>query len=120
MKNYVIITDSGTDFTKELAAAYGVNILLKNAVSVLSDGERVAINVVGCSGQAKAGSGDVLSGLIAGVCAMGVSTYKGGLIGVYLSGKAAEFAAEKIGEYSLTASDVISYLGGAFLHITND
>ncbi len=111
---------SGLSITKELAATYGVNILLKNAASVLSDGERVAINVAGCSGQAKAGSGDVLSGLIAGLCAMGVSTYKGGLLASYLTGKAAEFASEKIGEYSLTASDVISYLGGAFLHITND
>ena len=103
--------------TKENSSWYGVNILLKNAVSVLSDGERVAINVTGCSGQAKAGSGDVLSGLIAGLCAMGISTYKGGMLGAYLTGKAAEFAASKVGEYSLTATDVISYLGGAFLHI---
>ena len=97
-----------------------MNILLKNAVSILSNGERTAINVAGCSGQAKAGSGDVLSGLIAGLCAMGISTYEGGLLGGYLTGKAAECAVEKIGEYSLTASDVISYLGGAFLHLTKD
>ena len=102
---------------KEISEIYGVNILLKNAATILSDGERTAINVTGCSGQAKAGSGDVLSGLIAGLCATGISTYEGGLIGTYLSGKAAEFAAERVGEYSLTASDVISYLGGAFLHI---
>ena len=100
-----------------MASIFGVNILLKNAVSILSDGERVAINVTGCSGQAKAGSGDLLSGLIAGLCAMGISTYKGGLIGGYLAGKAAEFASEKVGEYSLTATDVIAHLGEAFLHI---
>ena len=110
---------SALSITKEVAADYGVNILLKNAVSVLSDGDRVAINIKGCSGQAKAGSGDVLSGLIAGLCAMGISTYKGGLLGAYLTGKAAELAAEKVGEYALTASDVISYLGGAFLYVTN-
>jgi NAD(P)H-hydrate repair Nnr-like enzyme with NAD(P)H-hydrate dehydratase domain len=62
----------------------------------------------------------VLSGLIAGLCAMGISTYEGGLLGAYLAGKSAEFAVETIGEYSLTASDVISYLGGAFLHLTKD
>ena len=111
------LSASGLSFAKECASLYGVNILLKNAVSVLSDGERVAINVTGCSGQAKAGSGDVLSGLIAGLCAMGVSTYKGGMLGAYLTGKAAELAADEVGEYSLTATDVISYLGRAFLHI---
>ena len=104
-------------FAKEMGATFGVNILLKNAASILSDGERVVVNVTGCSGQAKAGSGDVLSGLIAGLCAMGISTYKGGLIGAYLAGKAAEFAAQKVGEYSLTATDVIAHLGEAFLHI---
>lgn len=105
---------------KDCAGAFAVNILLKNAVSILSNGEGTAINVAGCSGQAKAGSGDVLSGLIAGLCAMGISTYEGGLLGAYLAGKSAEFAVETIGEYSLTAIDVISYLGGAFLHLTKD
>jgi NAD(P)H-hydrate epimerase len=105
---------------KDCAGAFAVNILLKNAVSILSNGEGTAINVAGCSGQAKAGSGDVLSGLIAGLCAMGISTYEGGLLGAYLAGKSAEFAVETIGEYSLMASDVISYLGGAFLHLTKD
>ena len=111
---------SGFSAVKEFSSVYGVNILLKNAASIVSDGDRVAINVTGCSGQAKAGSGDVLSGLIAGLCAMGVSTYKGGALGAYLMGKAAEFAESEMGEYSLTASDVIAYLGRAFLHITKD
>ena len=114
------ISTRGLSATKELSESLGVNILLKNAVSILSDGDRVSINVTGCSGQAKAGSGDVLSGLIAGLCAMGISTYKGGMMATYLTGKAAEFAAEKVGEYSLTASDVIAYLGGAFLHVYKD
>ena len=105
---------------KEFSALLRANVLLKNAVSVLSDGERTAINVTGCSGQAKAGSGDVLSGLIAGLCAMGISTYNGGRLAAYLFGKAAELASESVGEYSLTATDIISYLGGAFLHLIED
>ena len=105
----------GLSQPKAFASVLGVNVLLKNAVSVLSDGENIAVNVSGCSGQAKAGSGDVLSGLIAGLCATGLSTYEGGMVGSYLAGKAAELAAEEIGEYALTASDVIAYLGRAFL-----
>ena len=114
------LATSSMSAVQEVALEYGINVLLKNAVSILSDGDRVSVNVKGCSGQAKAGSGDVLSGLIAGLCAMGVSTYKGGLLGAYFAGKAAELAAEKVGEYALTASDVISYLGEAFLYVVND
>jgi len=108
----------GLTAPRDLAAALSANVLLKNAVSILSDEERICVNVAGCSGQAKAGSGDVLSGVIAGLCAMGISTYEGGALGAYLTGKAAEFAAADIGEYSLTASDVIAYLGKAFLHLS--
>ena len=105
---------------KEFASFLGASVLLKNAVSVLSDEERICVNVSGCSGQAKAGCGDVLSGLIAGLCAMGLSAYEGGAVGGYLAGKAAEFAAADIGEYALTASDVIAYLGKAFLHLLTE
>lgn len=110
----------GLDVVKEYAEAYNVCILLKNATSILSDGERVCVNTTGCSGQAKAGSGDVLSGLIVGLCAMGASAYDGAAIGAYLTGKAAELAAVNIGEYSLTSSDVIAYMGRAFLSITQE
>lgn len=110
----------GLDLVKDTAKRLGVSILLKNAVSVLSDGKRILVNVTGCSGQAKAGSGDVLSGLIAGLCAMGVSACDGGGLGAYLTGKAAELATLKTGEYSLTASDVISYLGAAFLSLEQE
>ena len=112
------ITLCGLAQPKELAQTLGVNILLKNAVSVISDGARVSVNASGCSGQAKAGSGDVLAGVIAGLCAMGLSTFDAGVLGSYLTGKAAEFASETVGEYSMTASDVIAYLGRAFLYLT--
>lgn len=110
------IAESGLAQPKKFAQILNASILLKNAVSVLSDGEHAAVNVTGCSGQAKAGSGDVLSGVIAGLCAAGLSAYEAGALGGYLVGKAAELAVELIGDYSLTASDIISYLGRAFLH----
>ena len=105
---------------KKFAKDRKVNVLLKNAVSLVTDGERCAVNTSGCSGQAKGGSGDALAGVIAGLCAMGLSAYDGGVLGAYLCGKAAEFATQDIGEYSLTASDLIAYLGRAFLFVTKD
>jgi NAD(P)H-hydrate epimerase len=100
------------------AKRYNCALLLKNAVSILTDGEGTAINATGNSGQAKGGSGDVLAGVLAGLCAVGLSAYESGVVGAYLVGKAAELAAMDVGEYSLTATDLISYLSKAFLFVT--
>lgn len=114
------LTSAGYAVAQSVAEKWGVNVLLKNAVSVLTDGERTTLCAAGCSGQAKGGSGDVLSGVIAGLCAMGLSTYDGSALGAYLCGKAAELAAEEIGTYSMTPSDVIAYLGRAFLLVAEN
>ena len=99
------------------AQKYAVTLLLKNACSIVTDGKSAALNVTGNSGQAKGGSGDVLSGVIAGLCATGLNSFDGARLGAYLVGKAAELGVENIGEYSLTASDLIAYLGRAFLSL---
>ncbi len=114
------VQNEGYPVVKAIAEKWGVSVLLKNAVSVVTDGSRVSINETGSSGQAKAGSGDVLSGVLAGLCATGLSAYDGAVLGAYLTGLAAELAVEEYGEYSLTASDVTSYLGTAFLIIAQD
>ena len=100
---------------QKFAAAHSVTILLKDYYSVITNGESVAVNSAGNSGQAKAGSGDVLSGVIVGLCAQGANGFGGGCAGAFLCGSAAELATEKVGEYSLTATDCIAHLGGAFL-----
>ena len=94
-----------------------VTILLKNAATIVTDGAKTAVNFTGNSGQAKGGSGDVLSGVIAGLCVQGASGFDGACAGAFLCGKAAEIAVETIGEYSLTASDCIEKLGKAFLFV---
>lgn len=114
------LMSDGYAVAQSVAEKWGVTILLKNAVSVLTDGERTTLCAAGCSAQAKGGSGDVLSGIIAGLCATGLSIYDGSALGAHLCGRAAELAAKKYGEYSTTPSDVISYLGGAFLLVTQN
>lgn len=114
------ILENPAAIAKTFAAEYGVTLLLKNSVSILTDGTRVWKNETGNSGQAKGGSGDVLAGIIAGLCAAGASAFEGGCAAAYLAGKSAEFAAEKLSEYSVTATELISYLGRAFLFVTED
>ncbi|MBQ9714161.1 MAG: NAD(P)H-hydrate dehydratase [Clostridia bacterium] len=102
------------------ARKHQISVLLKSSVSVLTDGECVRLNATGNSGLAKGGSGDVLSGVIAGLCAQGVSVFNGGCLGAYLVGRAAELAAREKGEYALTATDVIEHLGAAFLELQGE
>ena len=114
------VLNESLSLVKEFSRSLGVSILLKNATTIICDGENTALNTRGCSGLAKAGSGDVLSGIIASLCAQGTSTYDGGVLGAYLLGRSAELVKEDLGGYSLTATDVILYLGRAFLSLERE
>lgn len=111
------IVENGLFAPLSFAKTHKLTVILKNAASIITDGERICLNVRGTAGQAKAGSGDVLAGVVTGLCASGLSTFNAACAGAYLTGKAAELGVEKVGEYSLLASDVIAYLGGAFCSI---
>ena len=101
---------------KAFAAKHGVSVLLKGASSIITDGKQVCVCTAGTAGQAKGGSGDVLSGVLAGLGAMKLSAIDAAKAGAYLCGSAAELATQEYGEYSLLASDIVEYLGKAFLH----
>ncbi len=103
---------------KEFARDMGVTLLLKSNASVITDGERVAINVVGSPALAKGGSGDVLSGILAGTVARGVAPFEACAVSAYLLGISGVLAAEEMGEYSPDGTDIISYLPKAILSLT--
>ncbi len=105
---------------REYAKKHGVTVLLKNAVSVITNGEEVFLNSTGTSGQAKGGSGDVLSGVIAGLSASGVTPFRAGILGAYLVGRSAEIAEKLVGDYSMTATDLVNYLPQAFLRVAEN
>ena len=67
--------------------------------------------------MAKAGSGDVLSGIIVGLMARGLSSLDAGKVGAYLFGKAGENASKKHTDYAMTASDIINEFGGVIKEI---
>ncbi len=114
------VLEKGKKLAEEFAVDYQTTVLLKGADSLITDGKQRLINTTGNSGQAKGGTGDVLSGVIVGLCAQGLSTLDGAIVGAYLVGKSAELVAVKLGEYSMTASDIILHLGGAFLSVLED
>ena len=94
-------------YAKDFAHNYGVILVLKNAVSIITDGERVILNTTGNSSLAKCGSGDILSGIIAGISARISDILLAVASGCYVLGKSAEEASKVFGEYSTTATEII-------------
>ncbi len=91
---------------RRLASEWGVVLLLKGADTVITDGERLLINGSGSSALAKAGSGDVLSGLLASVAAYTADPLTAAGIAAYLHGKAADGLAKELTDYGVTPSDL--------------
>lgn len=99
----------------EFAATYRCVLLLKGPSTLITDGERVAINTTGNSGMATGGSGDVLTGVIAALLAQGLSPFDAARTGAYWHGLAGDLAAAELSQPSLIASDLPRYLGKAAL-----
>ncbi len=100
---------------RQMALHYQCCILLKGkyAMTALPDGT-LFFNTSGNSGMATAGSGDVLTGLLTGLCAQGYPVADACRLGVFLHGSAGDIAAAATAEESLTASDISNHLGAAF------
>jgi NAD(P)H-hydrate epimerase len=98
-------------FSKET----GCHVLLKGAWSTLfSPDGRCRINSTGNPGMAKGGSGDVLTGLIAGLCARLRDPVQAGVSGMILHGLAGDLAAETIGMECMNSGDLIRFIPEAF------
>ena len=101
-----ILTDP-INSAKNFAKEYGVTVLLKNAVSVITDGNKTVINCTGDGGMAKGGSGDVLSGFAAGLLNRNEEPFFCVAVAAYLFGRAGEIAAKEQNSYTITATDII-------------
>jgi NAD(P)H-hydrate epimerase len=103
------------DQAGKLAKRTETIVVLKGAGTVVTDGQKVYINKTGNPGMATAGSGDVLTGVITALMGQGLSNFDAAVLGVYIHGLAGDIAAEKLGQVSLIATDIIDSLPNAFL-----
>ncbi|MDE6296858.1 MAG: NAD(P)H-hydrate dehydratase [Muribaculaceae bacterium] len=99
----------------EMSKRYNIVIVLKGHYTMVvrpSTG-RVLINSTGNPGMATAGSGDVLSGVIGAFLAQGYTPEHAATVGAYVHGLAGDLAAEELGEFGITASDIADRVGRA-------
>jgi NAD(P)H-hydrate epimerase len=94
-------------FSKE----YNVVTLLKDAQTIIANPNgNFYINKTGNNALAKAGTGDVLAGMIAGFIAQGSDIFTASALSAYIHGKAGETASDDLSTYSVAASDLLKYI----------
>ena len=102
----------------DFAARYRCVVALKGARTVITDGDRAYVLDCPNSGMAKGGSGDVLAGLAAGLCAqMPHKPLESAALAAYLHSRAGLLAREKRSAYAMLPRDVLDALGQAFLEL---
>lgn len=103
------------DKVKIFSKKHNVIVVIKGANTIVVIEERLYINSTGNPGMATGGSGDVLSGMIAGLIAQGYDPLIASVFGTYLHGSAGNIATQQMGFEALLASDIIANIGNAFL-----
>jgi NAD(P)H-hydrate epimerase len=112
----------------EFSNTTGTVTLLKGSGTVVACGDDYYINDTGNPGMATAGSGDVLTGILAAVLAQHIlagpqgsqqqSAFEAAMMAAYVHGLAGDIACDKLGEISVTATDIIDNLPDAFKSCT--
>ncbi len=104
---------------RTFAEAHQLHVVLKGHRTLIAAPEgSVAINMTGNPGMATGGTGDVLTGVIAGWFGQLLDAEGAARLGVYLHGHAGDLAMADLGEAALTASDLLTYLGDAVLELS--
>ena len=94
---------------KELASQLNATILLKGHIDVISDGKRVKYNFTGNPGMTVGGTGDVLSGIVGGLLAKGVSPFEAAVAGAFVNGATGDFVRKERG-YHMVPTDLLGWI----------
>jgi hydroxyethylthiazole kinase-like uncharacterized protein yjeF len=95
----------------DAACRWGKVVLLKGAYTIVADPTGImSINPTGSPNLATAGTGDVLSGIVAGLLAQGLSPRDAAVAGAWLHGAAGQRVAERLGDAGTVASDLLAVI----------
>lgn len=96
----------------DYAVKWGITCVLKDGATAAADRDgRIYLNTSGNSAMAKAGSGDVLTGIIGALCGQGMEPFDGAVLGDYLHGLAGDRYREKHGKISMLAGELADMAG---------
>ena len=105
---------------KKICEKYNCITVLKSHNTIVSDGNKIYKNTTGNSALAKAGSGDVLAGIIAGLLAQKMTPFDASCLGVYIHGLAGDLAKNDLTAYGVLASDTVRYIPNALKKLTKE
>jgi NAD(P)H-hydrate epimerase len=104
-----------------LARKCNCTLVLKSAVTLIASADgKLLICSRPNSALAKGGAGDLLTGLIGGLAAMGLPSFQAAAVGVYLHAEAADMARRDLGADALTISEIASFLPRAFRRLRGE
>ena len=112
------ISENRIDILKSYAKKMNIVCVLKDARTLVANYQNnTYLNTTGNASMAKGGSGDVLTGMIAGILAQGSELFEAATLGVYLHGLSGDYAKESSGKYSVFASDIIDSISNVLKEI---
>ena len=111
------IVDNREKYARITSQTFECITILKGYNTIVTNGEKIYQNPTGSSALAKAGSGDVLTGIIAGLLAQKVNLLDAALLGTYIHGLSGDIASKELTKYSVLATDVIKYIPMAIKEI---
>jgi ADP-dependent NAD(P)H-hydrate dehydratase / NAD(P)H-hydrate epimerase len=104
----------------QAAKRFGCVVVLKGSFTVIASPEgSVAINPTGNASMAKAGAGDVLSGIIGGLLAQGLNHLDAAIAGAYIHGRAGELASQSLGMSGVLARDISDFIPDALMSVAD-
>lgn len=108
------LPDDRAEQARLIAEKTNSTVVLKGAGTIVTDCEKIYINTTGNPGMSTAGSGDVLTGVIAALIGQRMNNFDAAVLATYLHGLAGDLATAPKGRYSLIATDIIDFLPDAF------
>lgn len=105
------ISNNRIFFAKEASEKFNSIVVLKGHDTIICDKEQnIIINKTGNSAISKAGTGDVLTGIISGLAAQGCSPLNAAKLGTYLHGLSGDLASKELSQYCVIASDLLDFI----------
>lgn len=114
------INDNREKYARITAQTFDCIVVLKGHHTIITNGDKIYLNTTGNSALAKAGTGDVLTGIISGLLSQKLSLFNAAILGTYIHGLSVDIAANELTKYSVLASDVINNIPYAIKKIIGE